>query len=155
MIWLLGLGKLPWYWRMAFVAILGQATVNLLVQSLLLSGESSLHRLRILGLAAIVVGSVGHVLANKTVPRTRYPGLVRTESFLKTLLILIWLTNLAVALAPSSKIDEIYYHMIVPKRIATDGTMNFYRLPIEAAIVPQMQYQISLSPAYALGAPEA
>jgi hypothetical protein len=155
MIWLLGLGNLPWYWRMTFVAILGQATVNLLVQSLLLSGESSVHRLRILGVVAIVVGSVGHLLANKTVPRTRYLGLVRTDSFLKSLLILIWLTNLAVALAPSSKIDEIYYHMIVPKRIATDGTMNFYRLPIEAAIVPQMQYQMSLSPAYALGAPEA
>jgi hypothetical protein len=120
MIWLLGLRMLPWYWRMAFVAVLGQATVNLLVQSLLLSGESSVHRLRILGLVAIVVGSVGHSLAYKTGPRKRYPGLVRTDSFLKTLLILIWLTNLAVALAPSSKIDEIFYHMIVPKRIATD-----------------------------------
>ena len=86
-------------------------------------------------------------------PGTR--RLFRTNNFLKLLLPIIWLTNLTVALAPSSKIDEVFYHMLVPKRIAADGTMNFYRLPIEAAIIPQMQYQISLSPAYALGAPES
>jgi len=154
-LWLVGLRTLSWYWRLAFVAVLGQATVNLLVQSLLLSGGSSASRLRILGWVVIVVGLVGHLLAEKTVAGQRYPDMFRTNKFLKTLLIIIWLTNLAAALAPSSKIDEIYYHMLVPKRIAADGTMNFYRLPIEAAIGPQMQYQISLSPAYALGAPEA
>ena len=152
---LLGFRTLHWYWRVAFVAVLGQATVNFLVQSLLLSGGASAPRLRILGWVAILVGSVGHLLAGKTIAGQRTPALFRTNSFLGILLITVWLTNLAVAIAPSSKIDEIYYHMLVPKRIATDGTMNFYRLPIEAAIVPQMQYQISLSPAYSLGAPEA
>ena len=142
-LWLLGLRTLPWHWRVAFVAVLGQATVNLLVQALLLSGGSSAPRLRILAWVAIVVGSVGHLLAEKTVAGQRYPDLFRTNGFLKALLITIWVINLAVALAPSSKIDEIHYHMLVPKRIAADGTMNFYRLPIEAAIVPQMQYQIS------------
>jgi hypothetical protein len=101
------------------------------------------------------VGLSGNLLAVRTFAGRHPPGRFRTDHFLKALLIVIWLTNLAVALAPSSKIDEVYYHMLVPKRIAADGAMNFYRLPIEAAIVPQMQYQISLSPAYALGAPEA
>ncbi len=152
---LLGLRTLTWYWRLAFVAVLGQATLNLMVQALLLSGRSSTPRLRILGWIFVVLGLLGHLLAGKTAARQRQAGMFRTNRFLKLVLITAWLTNLAVALAPSSKIDEIFYHMLVPKRIAADGMMKFYRLPIEAAIVPQMQFQISLSPAYALGAPEA
>jgi hypothetical protein len=152
---LLSIPTLPWYWHAAFLATLGQATVNLSVQSLLLSGGASAPRLRILGWFGIAVGLSGHLLAVRRFARQHRPGGGRTDNFLKALFILIWLTNLAVALAPSSKIDEVFYHMLVPKRIVADGTMNFYRLPIEAAIVPQMQYQISLSPAYALGAPEA
>jgi hypothetical protein len=162
---LLGIGKLalrllhpcmlPWQWRLAFVAILGQATLNFLVQLLLISGTSSILRLKILGLLIIGVGIAGHVPARKDHASQLRVRQFRNNNLFKLLLALIWLTNLTVALAPSSKIDDVFYHMIVPKRIATEGTMNFYRLPIEAAIVPQMQYQISLSPAYALGAPEA
>lgn len=153
--WLLRLRTLPWYWRMAFAAVLGQATVNLLVQLLLLTGGSSALRLRLLGWSAVAIGSFGHLLAfGRNAWHSRWFEF-RTNKFLKTLLVLVWLTNLIVALAPSSKIDEVFYHMLVPKRIATDGGMNFYRLPIEAAVVPQMQYEISLSPAYALGAPES
>ena len=154
-VWLLGLRTLPWHWRVAFAAVLGQASVNLLVQSLLLSGESSALRLRLLGWSAVAVGLLGYLLAfGRDVGRSRWFEF-RTNKFLKALLLLVWLVNLIVVLAPSSKIDEVFYHMLVPKRIAADGGMNFYRLPIEAAIVPQVQYEISLSPAYALGAPEA
>ena len=146
---------LPWHWHLAFVALLGQATLNFLVQLLLISGASSIVRLKILGLLIIGVGIAGHALARKDPACQLRVRRFRDNNLFKILLVLIWLTNLAVALAPSSKIDDVFYHMIVPKRIAAEGTMNFYRLPIEAAIVPQMQYQISLSPAYALGAPEA
>jgi hypothetical protein len=154
-LWVLRLEALSCYWRLAFVAVLGQATLNVLVQTLLLSGRSSTPRLRILGWIVVVLGLLGHLLAGRTVARHQHAGMFRTNKFLKILLITAWLTNLAAALAPSSKIDEVFYHMLVPKRIAADGTMKFYRLPIEAAIVPQMQFQISLSPAYALGVPEA
>jgi len=146
---------LPWHWHLAFVALLGQATLNFLVQLLLISGASSIVRLKILGLLIIGVGIAGHALARKNPACQLRVRQFHDNNLLKILLVLIWLTNLAVALAPSSKIDDVFYHMIVPKRIAAEGTMKFYRLPIEAAIVPQMQYQISLSPAYALGAPEA
>ncbi len=152
-LWPLRLSSPQWYWHVAFVALFGQATVNFLVQSLLLSGAASVSRLKLLGWLAIVLGLSGHLLAHKTFAGQHQPRF-RNNKFLKLLLLIVWLTNLAVALAPSSKIDEVFYHMLVPKRIAADGTMNFYRLPIEAAIVPQMQTQISLSPAYALGAPE-
>lgn len=154
-IWFFRLRTLPWYWRLGFVAVLGQTAVNLFVQALLLSGESSAPRLRILGWVVIAIGLLGHLMAareSKFFLRTAFP---KTNRLLYCLIVVAWLTNLAVALAPSSKIDELYYHMLVPKRIATDGKLQFYRLPIEAAIVPQMQYQISLGPAYALGAQEA
>ena len=146
---------LPWYWQLGFVAVLGQTTINLLVQLLLISGRASTLRLKHLGLLFIGVALIFQTFARKNPARRLRIEKLRDNYFLKILLVVIWLTNLAVALAPSSKLDDVFYHMVVPKRVATEGTLNFYRLPIEAAIVPQMQYQISLSPAYALGAPEA
>jgi hypothetical protein len=160
----LGVGKiavralgltLPWYWHLAFIAVLGQTTASFLVQSLLLSGESSVFGLKFLGWLIIVIGLSAH-LVEKTKSRREWPSAIFLNNRILTgLLLTIWLTNLIVTLAPSSKTDDVYYHMLVPKRIAVDGTINFYRLPIEASIVPQMQYQISLSPVYALGAPDA
>ena len=64
-------------------------------------------------------------------------------------------TNLLIALAPSTKIDELYYHMLVPSRIVSDGALRFYREPWEGAIWPQMLYQISAAPAHAMGYPDA
>jgi hypothetical protein len=64
-------------------------------------------------------------------------------------------TNLLVALAPSTKIDELYYHMLVPSRIVSDGALRFYREPWEGAIWPDMLYQISSTPAHAMGYPDA
>jgi hypothetical protein len=150
-----GLDALSWYWRLAFIGLAGQGVVNLAVQALLLSGASSTSHLRFLGWAGFVVGAAGQFLGVKLASRSNYLNWFRSNGFLKALLVIAWVTNLAVALAPSSKIDEIHYHMVVPKRIAAEGTMNYYRLPIESSIVPQMQYQISLSPTYAMGIPEA
>jgi hypothetical protein len=152
----LGFLTLPWYWHLALIAILGQTTLNFLVQALLLSGESSVFRLKFLGWLIIALGLSGHLF--EIIKSRREHSSIkkfRDNRVLKSLLIIIWLTNLTAALAPSAKTDDVYYHMLVPKRIAIDGTINFYRLPIEASIVPQMQYQISLSPSYSLGAPDA
>lgn len=65
------------------------------------------------------------------------------------------LTNLLVAIAPSSKIDEIYYHMLLPSRIVSDGALQFYRQPWEGAVLPQMGFQMALTPLHALGYPDA
>jgi hypothetical protein len=51
--------------------------------------------------------------------------------------------NLIVALAPSTKIDELYYHMLVGRRVAEDGGLRVYQLPLHAATVAQMPYQIA------------
>jgi hypothetical protein len=65
------------------------------------------------------------------------------------------LANLLVAIAPSTKIDELYYHMLVPSRIVSDEAIHFYRMPWEAAIWPQMAYQIASAPVHAIGYPDA
>lgn len=63
--------------------------------------------------------------------------------------------NALVALAPSTKIDELYYHMLVPSRIVSDSMLRFYREPWLGAMWPQMVYQISAAPTHALGFPDA
>src|SRR5262249_44005112 len=74
---------------------------------------------------------------------------------LVTLAALAMLLALVTALAPSSKIDETYYHMLVARRLVEDGALRFYRFPIEAAILPQMLSQIAMAPLWAVGVPGA
>ena len=63
--------------------------------------------------------------------------------------------NLLIALSPSTKGDELYYHMIVPSRIVLDGGLSFYRNPIVSAIYPQMAFQIGFAPFHAMHLPDA
>jgi hypothetical protein len=63
--------------------------------------------------------------------------------------------DLLIAVAPSTKIDELSYHMLLPSRIVSDGALRFYREPFESAISPQMAFQISSAPAHAIGYPDA
>jgi hypothetical protein len=62
----------------------------------------------------------------------------------------ILLVNLLIALCPSTKEDEVYYHMLVPSRIVQDSGLLFYREPLRAAIYPQMAFQIGSAPFHAL-----
>lgn len=63
--------------------------------------------------------------------------------------------NLLAAVVPSSKIDELYYHMLLPARVVADHGLAIYRAPIEAAILPQMAYAFFAAPLHALGYPDA
>jgi hypothetical protein len=63
--------------------------------------------------------------------------------------------DLMAAVVPSSKIDELYYHMLMPARIVADHGLKIYRAPIESALLPQMNYQIFAAPLHALGFPDA
>jgi len=65
------------------------------------------------------------------------------------------LANLVAAIAPSTKIDELFYHMLVPSRLVVDQAFHFYPWPWQAAILPQMIYQIALAPVHAIGFPDA
>jgi hypothetical protein len=45
--------------------------------------------------------------------------------------------------------------MLVPSRIVVDQALHFYPWPWQAAIIPQMIYQIASAPAHAMGYPDA
>lgn len=70
-----------------------------------------------------------------------------------------WVTAAAVclliALAPSTKIDELYYHMLVPSRAVSDGVLRYYAAPWESAVTPQMCYQLAAIAPHAAGFPDA
>ncbi len=63
--------------------------------------------------------------------------------------------NLLAAVVPSSKIDELYYHMLLPARVVADHGLAIYRAPIESAVLPQMAYAFFAAPLHALGYPDA
>ena len=63
--------------------------------------------------------------------------------------------NLLAAVVASSKIDELYYHMLVPARVVADHGLAVYRAPIESAVLPQMAYALFATPLHALGHPDA
>ena len=150
-----GVRNLPWYWRVALAALAGQAVVSVIVEAVLLSGAGSASLLRLL--AGLFVGTAiaGHLFSSGKGASKSIGELLRADKIISAVLLLAVLTNLVVALAPSTKIDELYYHMLTPKRIVQDGGLRFYLLPMESAIVPQMHYQIALSLAHASGAPDA
>ncbi len=63
--------------------------------------------------------------------------------------------NLLAAVVPSSKIDELFYHMLLPARVVADQGLTIYRAPIESAVLPQMSYPLFAAPLHALGYPDA
>ena len=63
--------------------------------------------------------------------------------------------NLLAAVVPSNKIDELYYHMLLPARVVADHGLAIYRAPTEAAVLPQMAYPFFAAPLHALGYPDA
>jgi hypothetical protein len=147
--------NLSWYWSIAVTALAGQTVANILVQAVLLVGAGSAAHLRLIAWLLVGIATAGHLLSSWPGDGKKFKELFQANKIVTAILLLALLTNLVVALAPSTKIDELYYHMLTPKRIVEDGGMQFYLLPVESAIVPHMQYQITLSVAHAAGVPDA
>lgn len=63
--------------------------------------------------------------------------------------------GLLISMAPLTKHDEIFYHALLPLRIIQDNYLHFYTWPFEGAILPQMFFQISMTPLMAWGHPNA
>lgn len=70
------------------------------------------------------------------------------------LLVLPALSLLLTASVVSTKIDELYYHMLVPARIVLDSSLQFHPYPWQSAL-PQMFYQTGLAPLHAVDLPHA
>lgn len=146
--------RLPAPWSAVVAVLLGIQAVCLAVQLLGMTGLASRPALISLwGLVVAIGGAAVLIGLRRRVdgwwPRLPAPLLPLSIIFLAAV------AGLVVALAPSTKIDEIYYHMLVPGRIVLDGAMQFYRAPWVAAIWPQLAYEISSTPLHAIGYPDA
>jgi hypothetical protein len=113
--------------------------------------------LRVLWFATVFVGAAD-TLNIRREAMSWYRQLQRqsllSSPFLAVILIAA-VVNLVIAIAPSSKIDELSYHMLVPSRIVQKGSLHFYLMPWQSAILPQMTFQIAAAPVHAIGYPDA
>ena len=147
--------RLPSPWNDVTAILLGIQALSLTVQVAGITEIASLPLLRGIWWVAIVVG------ISVLLGRTRFTPWARLSLFSEPAVLPIAivatsiLINALVAIAPSTKIDELYYHMLLPSRIVSDGALRFYREPWLSAIWPQMVYQISAAPTHAMGFPDA
>jgi hypothetical protein len=147
--------RIPTPWRQVTALLLGLLTLSGLIQALSAAGWVNSDTLRITG----VVFALGGIVGIARTPFQFLPARFNLKSWPVVLLLGMLATalliNLLVALAPSTKSDEIYYHMLLPQRIVADGGLHFYRQPWESAIYPQMLFQMTATPFYALGYPDS
>ncbi len=142
---------LPSYWTFPLSLVLGEAILSFAVQAALFLGANPKSALVWIGFGAVATGVVGCAVWFRSLNSFSRLRLSPAERFLLCLTALSLLVNFSISAAPSTKIDEIYYHMLLPKRIVSDGGLKFYQEPIEQAVLPQMHYQIALSIGHALG----
>lgn len=103
-------------------------------------------------IAVLALGAVGLALLWRDRDR-RSPAAVPRLAV--GLLVAAAAINLAAAVVPSSKIDELYYVNLFTSRLIADHGLVAYRLPIESAMLLQMTYAAGAAPLHALGFPDA
>ena len=132
--------------------LLGLHLQSLTVQLLAMGRLATPLALIAVWIAIIVLGALGL----GTLARSREPkALPAIPRIALALLVIAAAINLAAAVVPSSKIDEIYYVNLFASRLVTDQALVAYRQPIEAAILVQMTYAVASAPLQALGFPDA
>ena len=146
----------PLPWSVVTATLLGILSVSLLVQISGMFGFASRLTLNAIWIGLIAIGCANLLVKLRIKlwpPPIPKPDTVALVSL--AVLSVALLATLIVSIAPSTKIDELYYHMLVPSRIVSEGALYFYRMPWEAAIWPQMAYQIASAPMHAIGYPDA
>tara|TARA_Y100001970_G_C14259267_1_gene878362 strand:+ start:11411 stop:13192 length:1782 start_codon:yes stop_codon:yes gene_type:complete len=71
------------------------------------------------------------------------------------ILLIIFIVRVLLSIIPSTKIDELAYHMLIPMRIFEDQGLFYYNFPWEGAIWPHMHYQFIGPPFYSIGYPDS
>jgi len=147
--------RLPSPWNHVTAILLGIQVLSLTVQIAGMAEISSPPVLSVIWWALVSMGAAMLVVRGRMVLRSPISPTDKWSLLPIAIAGTATAINLLIALAPSTKIDELYYHMLVPSRIVSDGALRFYREPWEGAIWPQMVYQISAAPAHAMGYPDA
>ena len=143
----------PWLFITAI--LLGIQILSLAVQMAGMLGHASQFTLGATWISLVAIGGTVSLARARGKIWEPIASTIAPAAFPLAIVVVALLTNLLVAIAPSTKIDELYYHMLVPSRIVSDGAIHFYRMPWEAAIWPQMSFQISSAPMHAIGYPDA
>jgi hypothetical protein len=147
--------RLPVPWDQVTAIMLGIQVLSLVVQVVGIAEIASSAVLRGIWWVLVVLGASMLIVRARS---GRLPpfSMSRGPAMLPIAIIgAAVLINVLVAVAPSTKIDELYYHMLIASRIVSDGALRFYREPWLAAMGPQMVYQIAAAPTHALGFPDA
>jgi hypothetical protein len=147
--------SLPSPWHQVLALLTGTQAMSLGVQVIAMGGLASRQVLAGWWLSLLLAGLSGVYLEyreRKGYRFTRDRGLSVLPAIVTGIALL---ASLLAAIAPSTKIDELYYHMLVPARIVHDQALVFYRLPWEGAVMPHMIYPIALTPLHAIGFPDA
>lgn len=132
----------PSYWFVPLALLVGVAIAEAAASLVLLAGLG-VTGLRVLSILLLCSG-VGKLATQvRKIPWSSLS--LRGCSWIALIPLLSLSINLLVALAPSSKIDELYYHMLTTQRVIADGGLQPYHQPFESAIYPQMSYQVALS----------
>ena len=147
--------RLPSPWNQVTAVLLGIQALSLTVQIVGMAEIASRPVLSSIWWALVAVGAATLLLRVRTTLTCPFSTLDRLALVPVAIMGAAIATNVLVAIAPSTKIDELYYHMLIPSRIVSDGALRFYREPWEGAIWPDMLYQISSTPAHAMGYPDA
>ena len=143
--------RLPGPWREVVAALLGTAMLSLGVQILAMLALATRPALLLLWGAFALLGSIELWLRSRGAGWRRPELRGRGVPFLAGILVVAAVINLLLAMAPLTKIDEIFYQALPPARIVLDGELVFYLRPWESAILPQMGYPIAGAPLHAMG----
>lgn len=147
--------SLPSPWAAMAAILLGIEAQSLAVQILGYGGRLPASVLKILWVAQALIGAACLLRTISIMKAAKERTIGSLGLATVSIIVLASLADLLVANAPSTKIDELYYHMLVPSRIVVDQAFHFYPWPWQAAIIPQMIYQIASAPAHAIGYPDA
>jgi hypothetical protein len=147
--------QLPSPWNRITAILLGIQALSLIVQIAGVAEIASRFVLSLIWWSFVAIGVSMFLYRVRLIRSTRL--LKRSRLALLPILIIgaAVATNALVAMAPSTKIDELYCYMLIPSRIVSDGALHFYLEPWAGAIWPHMIYQISAAPAHAIGYPDA
>lgn len=132
--------------------IIGLLILSSIIQFLLLFGVN-LHIIYTFITLVAILGFIGLKKFYRlfTIAISCFPK----NSNLTILLYIVLFVGLLLSLSPLSKHDELFYHALLPSRLANDGIFHFYLYPLLSSMLPQMLYQVSITPLFIIGMPNS
>src|SRR5262245_6736625 len=126
------------YLAIVMLAGIGCASAAIQIQAII--GTNS-FALRCTSVMLLVLGLAGHLTRRPDLPVLESIPFSKLNVSLALTLIVVFLCCFAASLAPSTKIDELFYHMLVGRRIVEDGGLLVYQGPVEVKIIAELGHQ--------------